>query len=307
MTGFPLRSAPRPTVRALSVALCLSVLGASRALVAAEESGPPDRFFDSGGVRIRYLEAGTGPPVVLIHGYTGTIERHWVAPGIFGDLAKDHRVIAFDCRGHGKSGKPMDPRNYGAEMGRDVVRLLDHLRIRRAHLVGYSMGAMIAGRLLTTDPDRFLTVTFIGHHPLRRWTAADQDQAEAAARELEGGTPFRSLILGISPRDRPPPTEDEIRSLSQRLASTNDVHALAAYHRALRALVVDEKELAASRVPTLAIIGSADSNLTDLKELQKVMPRMKTVVVEGATHGGDRGILRRPESLSALRQFLDEK
>jgi pimeloyl-ACP methyl ester carboxylesterase len=111
----------------------------------------PDRFFDSNGVRIRYVEQGQGPPVVLMHGYTGNLERHWINPGVFANLANDYRVIAVDCRGHGKSGKPTSPRAYGAEMGKDIIRLLDHLKIRRAHIVGFSMGAIIAGHLLTAD------------------------------------------------------------------------------------------------------------------------------------------------------------
>ena len=55
------------------------------------------------------------------------------------------QLIALDCRGHGKSDKPHDPAEYGPEMAADVVRLLDHLRIEKAHLLGYSSGAFIAG------------------------------------------------------------------------------------------------------------------------------------------------------------------
>ena len=90
---------------------------------------PPDQFFDFNGVRIRYVEQGQGPAIVLMHGMTGTLDRHFLANGVFANLAQDHRVIAIDLRGHGKSGKPYDPRAYGEEMARDVVRLLDHLKI----------------------------------------------------------------------------------------------------------------------------------------------------------------------------------
>jgi predicted alpha/beta-fold hydrolase len=85
------------------VALCALTISASQLLL-AQPVPPPDNFFDSNGVRIRYVDQGQGAPVVLIHGYTGNLERHWVAPGVFANLAKDHRVIALDCRGHGKSG-----------------------------------------------------------------------------------------------------------------------------------------------------------------------------------------------------------
>ena len=272
-----------------------------------EPLAPPDNFFDSNGVRIRYLDQGHGPPVVLIHGYTGSIERHWIATGVFANLVKDHRVIALDCRGHGKSGKPTDPKAYGAEMAQDIVRLLDHLKIQRAHVVGFSMGAMIAGRLLITNADRLLTVAFVGHHPVRKWTTVDEQEAEASARELEGDLPFRSLILGISPPDAAPPTDDEIRALSRRLIATNDLKALAAFHRGRRTLTVTDAQLAAVRVPTLEIIGSADPNLVDVQELRKVMRALKVVVVDGASHGGERGVLRRTEFLAALHESLADR
>src|SRR5687767_3727453 len=90
---------------------------------------PQDRFFDSNGVRIRYVQQGSGDPVLLLHGYTINLETNWIQNGFFANLAKDYRVIAFDLRGHGKSGKPYDPGAYGAEVVQDAVRLLDHLKI----------------------------------------------------------------------------------------------------------------------------------------------------------------------------------
>jgi pimeloyl-ACP methyl ester carboxylesterase len=288
------------------VALCALTISASPLLL-AQPVPPPDSFFDSNGVRIRYVDQGQGAPVVLIHGYTGNLERHWIAPGVFTNVAKDHRVIALDCRGHGKSGKPTDPSAYGAEMVQDVVRLLDHLKLPRAHIVGFSMGAIILGPLLTTNADRFITATFVGHHPEWKWTDADAQEAEAAAKELEGDTPFRSLIVGISPPNTSPPSDDEVRKLAQGLVAANDLKALAAFQRGRRPLVVNEAQLAAVRVPAIEIIGSLDPNLPGMKALKKILPALETVVVEGATHGGADGVLRRPEFLTALRAFLDAR
>ena len=124
--------------------------------------------------------------------------------GVLPNLAKDHRVIALDLRGHGKSDKPHDPKAY-AELGQDVVRLLDHLNIARAHIVGYSLGGAITAKLLTTNPDRFITSTIGGSSGRRSWTDKDERDAETAAAELEGGVPYRSLILATAPTDQPPP------------------------------------------------------------------------------------------------------
>jgi pimeloyl-ACP methyl ester carboxylesterase len=290
------------TVRLVS-AVCALV----PALLSAQTQppvAPSDNFFDSGGVRIRYVEQGTGAPVVLIHGYTGTLDRHWINPGVFADLAKDHRVIALDCRGHGKSGKPHDPGAYGAEMAQDIVRLLDHLKIPRAHIVGFSMGAIVAGHLLTTNPDRFTSATLVAHHAVHEWTPADQEEAEASARDLESETPFKSLVVALTPPGKPLPSDEEIRKNMQPLVVANDLKALAAYNRGRRGLVVSEKALADVRVPALAIIGSADPSVGEVRELAKIMPALKVVVIEGAEHGGERGILRRPEFLHTLREFI---
>ena len=122
-------------------------------------------------MRIRYVEHGSGAAVLLVHGFTADLERSWVETGILPDLARDHRVIAFDLRGHGKSDKPHDPAAYGEEMARDVVRLLDHLKIDRAHVIGYSLGAVIAGRLATLHPDRLSSVAYVAQVPFRETTS----------------------------------------------------------------------------------------------------------------------------------------
>ena len=66
------------------------------------------------------------------------------------ELAAHYQVIVLDWRGHGKSDKPHAPPGYGVQLGADGVRLLDYLQIKRAHVAGYSMGTLIALKLLAT-------------------------------------------------------------------------------------------------------------------------------------------------------------
>src|SRR4030095_6015631 len=144
------------TLRPLPSITCLLVAGPARAQQATQS-------FDSNGVQIQYLDKGRGAPVVLLHGFTGSFRRHWEAPGVIGALeTAGYRVIAMDCRGHGESGKPHDPALYGLEMAGGVIRLLDHLKITRAHLAAYSMGAAIANQLLIKHSSRLITVTLLG-------------------------------------------------------------------------------------------------------------------------------------------------
>jgi pimeloyl-ACP methyl ester carboxylesterase len=262
-----------------------------------------DNYFDSNGVRIRYVDQGSGEPVVLVHGYTNVIERAWIETGVLPNLAKDHRVIALDLRGHGKSDKPHDPKAY-AELGQDVIRLLDHLNIARAHIIGYSLGGAITAKLLTTNPDRFLTATLGGTSGRRRWTAEDERNAEAAAAELEGEVPYRSLIVSTAPTDQPPPSEEDIRKRSRELVAMNDPLAHAALLRAGRELVVTDAQMAAVRVPTLAVVGSADTALEGVEGLKVVWPALKVIVIDGATHSSERGAPRRPEFVNAIRDFV---
>src|SRR5262245_3456323 len=99
--------------------------------------------FSSGGVKIAYATRGQGEPVVLVHGWLASAGMNWELPGISKLLAQDFQVIEMDVRGHGLSDKPKQEEQYGEELVQDVARLLDHLKIKRAHIVGYSMGGII--------------------------------------------------------------------------------------------------------------------------------------------------------------------
>src|SRR4051812_10485096 len=225
-------------------------------------------FFDSDGVAIRYLEAGRGEPVVLVHGYNYDTEQQWVEPGVFNALAARYRVISFDARGHSKSGKPHEQRLYGLEMARDVPRLLDHFGIRRAHIVGYSMGGHIVANLLTINPERFLTATLGGGAGRRNWTEEDQRRGEIEADEMERGL-LRTQLLRLWPKDRPPPSDEEIRRRSAKSLAGKDVLALAAIRRSNADQVVTDRQLAAVTLPTPAIGGAGESYRTERQGIKK--------------------------------------
>jgi pimeloyl-ACP methyl ester carboxylesterase len=122
---------------------------------------PSDGYFTtSDGIKIHYLELGKkGSWVVLIHGYTGNAQGNWFDNGIAQALAKNHRVVALDNRNHGKSDKPT---LNGVGRAEDTIELMDHLKIEKAHIGGYSMGGSITGQLLATHPERFITAHFGG-------------------------------------------------------------------------------------------------------------------------------------------------
>jgi pimeloyl-ACP methyl ester carboxylesterase len=285
------------SVRLAAVALLIG------SLAVAQPVAPPDQFFDSNGVRVRFVEQGTGAPVVMLHGYTGSSDRHFIANGVFAAVARDHRAIAMDLRAHGKSGKPHDPKAYGDELALDVIRLLDHLNIQRAHIVGYSLGAILAGRLVATNPDRLASVAFIGHHPLREISPSDKKFVEDSLQEMESDLPFRSLAVAVQPAGTPMPSDAELRKLVAPLIAVNDVQAFAAMWRGGAFLLTTDAALKAARFPMIEIIGTLDSAVAEIEPQRKAHPQITTLVLEGATHGGEQGVLRRPEMMTALREL----
>jgi 2-hydroxy-6-oxonona-2,4-dienedioate hydrolase len=107
-------------------------------------------YVDAGGVRTRVLEAGVGPPLVLMHGTGGHLEAYLRN---ISELARDFRVIAFDFVGHGYSAAPDEP--YTIQTYSDhLLALLDALGIEQAHLSGESLGGWVAAWFAAAHPER---------------------------------------------------------------------------------------------------------------------------------------------------------
>lgn len=269
----------------MSVRICLLITCVLVAPAANLAQQGELQSFDSNGVQIHYLDRGRGEPVVLLHGLTGSYARHWEAPGVIDALGTaGYRVIAMDCRGHGQSGKPYDPSQYGLEMVRDVVRLLDHLNVERAHVVGYSMGGAIANQLLIRYPGRLLTATLLG----AGWEGENLEVLTSQMLELAEGFANRdasALIRGVTSSGQGGPTDDEVAALNASLFARNDPQALAAVARGLPPLFeISGDSLRATTVPVLAIIGEHDDNLEAVKRMAAVMPALEVVEIPGATH-----------------------
>ena len=194
-------------------------------------------------------------------------------------------MVAFDARGHGKSEKPHDARQYGRELALDVVRLMDHLRINRAHVVGYSMGGQTVAQVLTLHPDRFLTATQIAGPGIFEWTPQDERDAGQEAIEIERDCVSRTAILANVQVGQPRPSEDEIKARSRACFAnaSQDRFAMAALARSRRDRVIKPALLTALQVPTLGIVGSLDPLAEGMRRLKGLRPDMKLLVVDGAT------------------------
>jgi pimeloyl-ACP methyl ester carboxylesterase len=269
------------TLRTLTVIACLLVAGPARAQQAAQS-------FDSNGVQIQYVDKGRGAPVVLLHGFTGSYARHWEAPGVIGALeSAGYRVIAMDCRGHGQSGKPHDPGQYGPEMVQDVIRLLDHLHVDRAHVVGYSMGGWIAAQMLVRHPSRVKTVTLLG----AGWEGDDTTVIRSLMTELADGFAKRdasALVSRVTSNgpSTPAPTAAEIAAMNDALFARNDALALSACARGMATLAdVPADRLRAVTTQVLAIVGELDTpNVESVARMKTVVRGLEVVRLPGANH-----------------------
>jgi pimeloyl-ACP methyl ester carboxylesterase len=244
--------------------------------------------FTSDGVTINYIDEGEGPPIVLVHGFASSLHGNWRATGITGTLMKSgRRVVALDCRGHGRSGKPHDPEAYGGtKMADDVLALMDHLGIQQADLMGYSMGGAISASLLVRHPERFKTVILGG----------------IGDAMLSGGPRRAGLAEGMEAKDAndvKDPTARGFRQFAEQ--SGNDLGALAAMQRSARA-PLDASKLADVRLPVLVLIGAEDTLAGPAAKLAAAIPGARHVVVPG----DHLGVFQQPEYTAAVVSFLDE-
>ncbi|MFG1242411.1 alpha/beta hydrolase [Xanthobacter sp. V7C-4] len=124
--------------------------------------------FSSAGVDIAYFDIGAGDPVLLIHGFASSKEINWVGPSWTKTLTEaGYRAVGFDHRGHGLSEKLYDPALYDTRiMAEDAQRLLTHLGLERADVVGYSMGARVGAQMALHFPQavRSLILGGLGIH-----------------------------------------------------------------------------------------------------------------------------------------------
>lgn len=284
------------------ILLITTLLFASWCAAAQQAAPVQDQYFDSNGVKLHFVDVGSGDPVFLLHGNGGSIQE-FVGSGMLQDLQRDFRVIAFDARGHGLSDKPHAPEAYGREMSLDVMRLMDHLGLRKAHLVGYSMGAQTVAHLLVIAPERFASATLGGAPGRFYWTDKDIQQAESNAVERERDCVSRGMTAARAPVGEPPMTEEEFKRRSAAcFANTSiDRFALAAVGRGQKTQMMSRAQMAAVKVPMLGVVGTLDGYLANFRDLQTLRPDMKLVVIEGASHGT---AARSPQFLAATRDFL---
>lgn len=234
--------------------------------------------FSSDGVDIAYIDEGAGEPVLLIHGFASNVATNWIDTGWIRTLnAAGYRAIALDNRGHGQSAKLYDREAYGAPlMAEDARRLLDHLGIASAHVIGYSMGARIAAFLAIAHPTRVRSLVFGG-------------LGVNMVRGMAGTGPIAHALEAPRIEDVTNPTARTFRAFAEQTKS--DLKALAAVIRSSRTPIT-AAALGELTCPVLVVVGERDVIGGSPTELAALIPGGRAVVLAGRDHMkavGDKG------------------
>lgn len=236
----------------------------------------------NGEVTIGWEESGAGSPVLLIHGLG---YARWGWEPLIPLLAERHRVISFDNRGIGASSVPPGPYT-AAEMAGDALAVLDAAGVERAHVVGTSLGGMVAQELALAAPERVDRLVLIATTP---GATGGFPMPEATVRLLADATSLPAEVAlrrfvenALGPEPDPELVE---RILAHRLASPQDpagwaaqAHAGTTYDGAGRAAEITS--------PTLIISGTADRVVDhrNSSALAELIPNATVHLVPGGGH-----------------------
>jgi len=233
----------------------------------------PMRRFVSDGVEIAYFDEGPrgGEPIVLVHGFGSNARVNWVGTGWVDLLIKDgRRVIALDNRGHGASAAPHDPALYhsGRHLAEDVRRLMDHLGLERADVMGFSMGAWITGHLAVRHPERLRSAIFGG-------------LAMGMVEGLKGQETIAAALEAETDAEVTSPKARAYRAFGKQTGS--DLKALAACMRGSRQ-PIPAGTLAGLEMPVLVAVGSRDEVAGSLDDFVALIPGAIGVTIPDKDH-----------------------
>lgn len=226
--------------------------------------------FKHGDVEIAFLDEGEGEPTLLIHGFASSKEVNWVQPGWVATLARaGKRAVAHDNRGHGASTRLYDPAAYHSlRMAEDAIALLDHLGLKRADIVGYSMGARITAYCALHFPERVRSAVLggLGWHLVDNAGLFDGIAEALEAPSLQSVADARGQMF---------------RAFAEQTKS--DLKALAACIRGSRQTLAPE-ELAKIRVPVLVAVGTDDTVAGAAQSLADLIPGARALDIPGRDH-----------------------
>ena len=231
-------------------------------------------YVENAGVRIHYHVEGDGPPLVLQHGLTSSL-KNWYAYGFVEELQKDYRLILVDARGHGRSGKPHDPKDYDLQLRvHDVVAVMDDVGVDKAHYLGYSMGGRIGFGIVMHALHRFHSLVIGGMSPNPAHSDVRPEDRIALLRQG-----MAHYVADAEAKEGPMEAGRKERLLD------NDPEALIAATTAPRGTEGLEALLLGLALPCLLYCGEADGFCSGAFEASRVIPHAVFASFPGLNHG----------------------
>jgi pimeloyl-ACP methyl ester carboxylesterase len=243
------------------------------------------------GIQIHYEVTGAGPPLVLQHGFMGSLddwdELDYVAP-----LSARYRLILIDARGHGGSDKPHDEVAYSLERRvADVTSVLDAVQVERAHFWGYSMGGYIGFGMAKYAPHRVHGLVIGGSFPYAR----DMEQSRVAIRGVlaAGGGDTTVAVFEAAAGPLPEGIKGRLRKA--------DVQAFLAAAKDRPAELDDA--LSTMTMPCCLYAGEADPALEAVTLASEQIPHAQFFSLPGLSHW--RAFEERSAVLPRVIEFLE--
>lgn len=233
------------------------------------------------GINLYYEMVGQGQPLLFIHGL-GDSARTWEKQLPL--FSKQYQVVTFDVRGHGQSDKPPGPYTISL-FAEDTAELIKSLGIAPAHVVGISMGGMIAFQLAATMPDFLKSMVIINSGPAMLVCTLKERWEIFKRLALVRILGMRAIGKVLSQRIFPKPEHEALRKIFVERWAENDKRAYLDSTRALVNWSVAE-HLGAIRCPTLVIASDGDYTPVSAKEAYVAkMPHADLVVMSDSHHG----------------------
>jgi len=241
------------------------------------------------GVGLEVEVAGSGPPLLMVHGFPGVMEDFTDHEA---DLARHATVVRFDDRGHGRSDKPDHADAYSLDrLAADTLAVADALGFERFRLFGHSMGGMVARRVVLAAPARVEALILMGTSAGRPH-GVDPDLADAGAAVAltEGMAVLRELLDDLDPLGTP--ADQRVRRERPGYVEYGRRNFFAvpavAYAAILHEIAHQPDQLDEMRsftCPTLVIVGEQDAAfLTDCRAIAEAVPGAELAVIEDAGH-----------------------
>jgi pimeloyl-ACP methyl ester carboxylesterase len=260
------------------------------------------------GVRLYYEETGTGTPLLFVHEFAGDC-RSW-EPQVR-DFARRHRCITYNARGYPPSDVPSAPEAYSQDRAvADAVTVLDHLGIRRAHVVGLSMGGFCALHLGLKRPERVLSLVVAGcgygADPQQRDNWAAESERNAAAFESDPIAAARDYSVGptrVQFQNKDPRGFAEFARMLEEHSGLGSALTLRGVQMRRPSLYDLQEQLGAMTVPMLIITGDEDEPCLEPDLMLKRTVRSSALAVLPKT--GHTCNLEEPALFNSLiHQFL---